>query len=71
MSIDKRPSRLLHRRLRTIIRDEEPVWQLRCPGCEQWADIDDDQLHGRISVLHEPGCGFHETHDWFSEEIGT
>lgn len=67
-------------RLRTVVRDGEPVWQLRCPGCDEWADIDDDQLHGRMSVEHSAGsddqgfaassgCGYHETRDWFSREL--
>lgn len=62
--------------IRSRIRDGEPVWQLRCPGCDRWADIDEDQLHGRASVDHtvglegdesDGGCGFHERRDWFSE----
>jgi len=51
--------------LREIVRDGSPIWQLRCPMCEQWADIDDDQLHGRVSVDHtNEGCSYHETHDF-------
>jgi hypothetical protein len=23
-----------------------------CPGCKQWAYLDDDQWHGRVSVDH-------------------
>jgi hypothetical protein len=64
--------------LRVVIRDGEPVFQLRCPGCGVWGDLDDDQLHGRVSTEHSAGsddrgyasssgCGFHETRDWFSE----
>lgn len=57
--------------LRTITRDGEDVRQLRCPGCGEWADLDDDQYHGRVSVWHaedEGGCGYHETHDFASME---
>ena len=68
--------------LRTVIRDGEPQWQLRCPGCAVWADIDLDQLHGHVSVEHSPGsddrgyagstgCGYHETRDWWTEEMPT
>lgn len=40
-------------------------WQLQCPGCGQWAYIDDDQYHGRVSVDHtNEGCTYHETHDF-------
>lgn len=35
-----------------VVRDGTPVWKLRCPGCGEWADIDDDQFHGRASVDH-------------------
>ena len=56
-------------RLRDRVRDGEYVRQLRCPGCGEWADLDDDQLLGRVSVWHdEPGCGYHETRD-FSDLI--
>jgi hypothetical protein len=50
-----------------VLRDGEEVWKLGCPGCGHWAEIDDDQLHGRVSVDHagEGGCTFHETRDWF------
>lgn len=51
-------------RLRTVRRDGEIVWQFRCPSCGEWGDIDDDQLHGRVSIDHtDTGCEFHETHD--------
>lgn len=51
--------------LRITKRDDQPVWQLKCPGCDTWADIDEDQLHGRVSVDHtDTGCSYHETHDF-------
>lgn len=51
-------------RLRSVRRDGGIVWQLRCPACGQWADLDDDQLHGRVSMDHtDTGCAFHATHD--------
>jgi hypothetical protein len=50
--------------LRARNRDNQVIIQFRCPECRQWADIDDDQLHGRVSIDHTgTGCGFHETHD--------
>lgn len=54
--------------LRVVTRDGSPVWQLRCPGCGHWGDIDEDQLHGRVSCDHA-GCGvcvcaWHETVDF-------
>lgn len=53
--------------LRIITRDDEDVRQLRCPKCGVWADLDDDQYHGRVSVHHDdPSCGYHETHDFAS-----
>ena len=54
-------------RLRHRISDGEEVTQLQCPGCGRWGQIDDDQLHGRISVDHtDPTvpCTFHETRNW-------
>jgi hypothetical protein len=54
-------------RLRQIIRDGALQWQLCCPECGQWGDIDGDQLHGRVSVDHtETLCTFHETRDWWA-----
>lgn len=50
-------------RIRQVKRDGALIWQLCCPGCGKWGEIDDDQLHGRVSTLHEE-CGFHETQDW-------
>lgn len=40
-------------------------WLFECPGCGAWANLDDDQFHGRVSVWHVdcPG-GYHETHDF-------
>lgn len=32
----------------------------RCPGCEDWIEVDDGQLASAISVIHkDPGCGYH------------
>ncbi len=45
--------------LKEVTRDGEPITKLKCPGCEQWGDMDDDQLNGRISTWCD--CGFHET----------
>jgi hypothetical protein len=59
-------------RLRRVTRDGEKTWLLQCPGCDQWGGLDDDQLHGRVSVDHAAmGCpgGYHETHD-FAAHLG-
>jgi len=51
--------------LRSVRRDDVIQWVLRCPACGAWADIDDDQFHGRVSVDHtDTGCRYHETHDF-------
>lgn len=42
--------------------NREDGWQFECPGCGEWAYMDGDQWHGRVSVEHE--CGYHETHDY-------
>jgi hypothetical protein len=49
--------------LKHITRDGQAVTKLQCPKCGIWGDIDDDQLHGRISV-DCPECDYHETHNW-------
>lgn len=41
-----------------VVRDGEPVWKVACPGCGCVADLDDDQLHGRVST--ECACGREE-----------
>jgi hypothetical protein len=54
-------------RLKTVRRGDEIVWQFRCPECHRWGDIDDDQLHGRVSIDHtDTGCSFHQTHDLYT-----
>lgn len=58
-------------RLRRVSRDDDTRWLLECPGCGEWGGLDDDQLHGRVSVDHASmGCigGYHETHD-FADEL--
>lgn len=53
--------------LRGRTRDGQPIVQLKCPRCGEWADLDDDQLHGRVSTHHDdPDCGYHETVDFAS-----
>lgn len=47
---------------RTITRDGVQVRQARCPGCDTWADVDEDQWHGRVS-MDCVECDYHETHD--------
>jgi len=53
--------------------EADQSWNVRCPQCGHWGEIDDDQLHGRISTDHSGGaenngcacgCTFHETRDW-------
>lgn len=52
----------LHPRGRAWIvhRDGEVQWQFCCPGCGLRGDIDEDQLHGRVSI-DCPDCDYHET----------
>ena len=47
---------------RIITRDTNPVRQAQCPGCGIWADVDDDQWSGRVS-MDCAECDYHETHD--------
>lgn len=32
-----------------------------CPKCTQLGVLDEEQYHGKVSILCE--CGYHETHD--------
>jgi hypothetical protein len=54
--------------VRRVIRDGEPVWQVNCPDCGKWGDVDDDQLHGRVS-LHHLECGFHDYLDFSADPL--
>ena len=38
----------------------------RCPECKKTGLIDDDQFHGRVSIVCvvTHGCDYHETKDW-------
>jgi hypothetical protein len=39
-----------------------------CPQCKGRGEIDDDQYHGRVSILCQgTGCTYHETKDWSKE----
>jgi hypothetical protein len=37
-----------------------------CPRCGAWGELDDDQLHGRVSTGHVE-CGYHEVKDWWAD----
>ena len=47
---------------RAIRRDALLVRQAQCPGCGIWADVDEDQWSGRVS-LDCTECDYHETHN--------
>jgi hypothetical protein len=49
-------------RFRRVLRDGADLWLWECPRCTTWGQLDEDQMAGRVSVLHE--CGYHETHDF-------
>lgn len=54
-------------RLQQVLIDGKPRWRFECPGCGTWGPLDDDQLHGRVSIDHAShGCpvGYHETHNF-------
>ncbi len=48
-------------------KDSFPLF--RCPKCRCTGSIDEDQFHGRVSIICA-FCDYHETHDWFSAEKG-
>lgn len=45
-------------RTRVVTRDGAPQHLAECPGCGQWADVDEDQLAGTVSLVC-PECGWH------------
>lgn len=54
-------------RFRAVVSDGVETFLFECPGCGQWAHLDDDQWAGRVSVDHAAdGClgGYHETHNY-------
>ena len=46
-------------KIKEVMLDGHLVRKVCCPECGVWGIIDDDQFHGRVSILCE--CGFHET----------
>jgi hypothetical protein len=39
-----------------------PLYELQCPQCGVWAELDADQLMGTVSTAcPTPGCEFHTT----------
>lgn len=44
------------------------ITKLKCPGCGQWGEIDDEQLQGHVSI-DCPDCEFHETIDFTSVAV--
>jgi hypothetical protein len=48
--------------IKRVTRDDREIWKFKCPGCGHWGVVDDDQLHGRVSIVCLE-CTFHETVD--------
>lgn len=56
-------------RFRQVVLDKDghEAFLFECPGCGQWAYLDEDQWNGRVSVDHATdGCPgrYHETHEY-------
>lgn len=51
----------LKNRVRVVMVDGKPTFKFQCPKCNIRGSLDDDQFHGRVSILCD--CGFHETID--------
>ena len=47
----------------TLGATQESFPLFRCPQCLETGLIDDDQFHGRVSIICE-FCQYHETQDW-------
>jgi hypothetical protein len=41
-----------------MTRDSVVITQAACPGCYIWADLDEDQAEGKVSMIC-PECGWH------------
>jgi hypothetical protein len=57
-------------RYRAVQRDGDRSWLMECPGCGTWANLDNDQWLGLVSVDHAAdGCtgGYHETHNYAAD----
>ena len=48
-------------KIKRVTLDGKEQRKFNCPGCDVWGYVDDDQLHGMVSILCD--CGFHETLD--------
>lgn len=40
--------------------DGKPSIKFKCPGCDEWGNIDNDQFHGNVSI-DCVDCEFHDT----------
>lgn len=54
-------------KIKIVKRDGILIKKFQCPLCEVFGEIDNDQFHGRISILCD--CGFHETIDLAKEKF--
>ena len=64
----KRQSGLL--RLGIVGANRESFPLFRCPDCHATGNIDEDQFHGRVSIICA-NCPYHETVDWWSKDEST
>ena len=44
--------------------------KFKCPGCNVWGEIDEDQLYGKVSCWCRL-CGWHETVNLITYSMGT
>jgi hypothetical protein len=50
--------------IRLVSLDGVLTHKVKCPKCDTWGYIDDDQFFGWVSLAcGTPECDFHETHD--------
>lgn len=52
---------ILHPRTLGATKESYPLF--RCPKCRQTGFIDEDQFHGRVSIVCDH-CDYHETNNW-------
>ena len=62
------------RRVNTGDPKHPDAWLFECPGCGQWAYLDEGQWRGKVSVDHaSDGCSgrYHETHNFAVELLAS
>lgn len=53
---------MMKERIKKVLLDRKETYKFKCPNCDIWGYLDDDQANGRISIqCKTEGCTFHKT----------